>query len=85
MRNYQSVCFVRFKKTLLSAVTASIVASFIQTTNAAEAIEEIIIFGTQSRLDSVTGSRLNLGILETQPLSMYLMGMPFGPGLILVY
>ncbi len=65
MRNYQSVCFVRFKKTLLSAITASVVASFIQTANAAEAIEEIIIFGTQSRLDSVTGSRLNLGILET--------------------
>lgn len=30
-----------------------------------DSVEEIIVYGTQARLDSVAGSRLNLGLLET--------------------
>jgi iron complex outermembrane recepter protein len=65
MRKYESAPSVILKRTILAALMAIIVSNSIQTTNAAEAIEEIIVFGTQSRLDSETGSRLNLTILET--------------------
>ena len=52
MRKYESAPSVILKRTILAALMAIIVSNSIQTTNAAEAIEEIIVFGTQSRLDS---------------------------------
>lgn len=65
MKNHKTARSVNFKKNVIATLTSIILANVMQTAQAAEEIEEIIVFGTQSRLDSQTGSRLNLTILET--------------------